>query len=141
MKIIGLSVLLLGARIINPAQGQSGQSVPTVVKQAFARQYAGATGVKWDKEDGAWEASFTLKGHSQSALYEATGKQTEAEMEIPVAKLPEAVREYMKSQHKTIKEAAHITDVPTGKLYYEAEAGGKDYLFNAEGKPVQKIGQ
>lgn len=46
----------------------------------------------------------------------------------------------MNAQHKTIKAAAEITDA-AGKVYYEAEAGGKDYLFNVEGKPVKKIGE
>lgn len=122
------------------AQSVSGNGVPESVKNAFAGKYATAKGVKWDKEGGAWEASFELNGEKKSAVFTSSGKQTEMEMEIPVAKLPEAVRRYMREHKKSVVEAAEITD-PSGKKYYEAEAGGKDYLFTAEGKPVQKIGQ
>lgn len=135
------AALFLGVAIGSvSAQSGGANGVPQAVKTAFAGKYATAKGVKWDKEGGAWEASFELNGEKKSAVFTPGGKQTELEMEIPVDKLPEAVRSYMKEHKKTIVEAAEITD-PSGKKYYEAEAGGKDYLFTAEGKPVQKIGQ
>lgn len=141
MKMNIITALLLGA-VIGSASAQSvGESrVPVSVKTAFTGKYAGAKQVKWDKEDGAWEASFDLNGQKQSAVFTANGTQTELETQIPVAKLPEAARTYIKSRKKTIREAAEITDA-AGKKYYEAEAGGKDYLFNAEGKVVGKVGQ
>ncbi len=136
---------VISAALVSVALGHASaqsvtQNVPPAVKKAFADKYTGANHVRWDKEDGAWEASFALTGKKKSAVFTAAGKQTEEEMEISVDKLPETVRMYMKVQQKAIKEAAEITD-SSGKLYYEAEAGGKDYLFNAQGRPVTKIGQ
>lgn len=122
------------------AQKMGDGNIPAAVKQSFAKTYAGAQYVKWDKEGKDYEASFEMNGEKKSAVYSASGKQSETELEIPVTKLPESVRMYMKGKGKTIKEAAQITDA-SGKMYYEAEAGGKDYLFNAEGKPVKKIGE
>ncbi len=140
MKNNLIAAALLTGLSLNIAFAQSGSGVPPAVKTAFASKYTTAKAVKWDKEDNSWEASFTLNGETRSALFDATGKQTESELEMPVSKLPETVRTYMKAQKKTIKTAAEITD-GSGKVYYEAEAGGKDYLFNAQGKPVKKIGE
>ena len=142
MKTNVIAIALSLGVVIGSASAQSvtASRVPQSVKTAFVGKYATAKQVKWDKEGKAWEASFDLNGEKKSAVFSADGKQTELEMEIPVAKLPETVRTYMKGLKKTITEAAEITDA-TGKKYYEAEAGGKDYLFNAEGKPVKKIGQ
>lgn len=122
------------------AQTVSTNQVPQPVKTAFIGKYATAKKVTWEKENGAWEAAFVENGQTRSALFLTNGKQTESELEIPVAKLPETVRMQMKKDKRTIKAAAEITDA-VGKMYYEAESGGKDYLFNAEGKPVSKIGQ
>lgn len=135
------AALFLGVAIGSvSAQSVGANGIPQAVKTAFAGKFATAKQVKWEKEGGAWEASFELNGEKKSAVFTPSGKQTELELEIPVTQLPQVVRNYMKDHKKTITEAAEITD-PSGKKYYEAEAGGKDYLFNAEGKPVQKIGQ
>ncbi len=139
MKNNLIAAALLMGLSLNIARAQSDSKVPQVVKTAFADKYATAKAVTWDKEDRSWEASFTMNGETRSVVFDANGKQTESELEMPVAKLPETVRAYMKSQKKTIKAAAEITDA-AGKVYYEAEAGGKDYLFDAAGKPVKKIG-
>lgn len=138
MKSACIVALLLALSGTAPAQTRP--NVPPTVKAAFTRTYGGATRVKWDQKEGAREASFTRNGQAQSALFDAAGKQTESEITIPVRKLPDAVRAYLKQQGKAIKEAARITDA-AGKTYYEAESGGQDYLFTADGKPVKKIGQ
>lgn len=140
MKTKLIAAALLTGLSLTIACAQSDKNVPPAVKTAFTSKYTTAKAVKWDKEDGSWEASFTMNGETRSALYDATGKQTESELEMPAAKLPASVRTWMAGQKKTIKTAAEITD-GTGKVYYEAESGGKDYLFNAQGKPVKKIGE
>lgn len=136
-----VSALLLGATFTDgSAQSSSTNRVPRTVKTAFTNTYATARQVKWDREGKDWEVSFTLNGEKKSALFNPDGQQIELETEISVAKLPQSVRSYMDGQKKPIAEAAEITDA-MGKRYYEAESGGKDYLFTAEGKPVKKIGQ
>ena len=139
MKNNLIAVALVLGLSLSSVRAQSDSKVPQVIKTAFADKYSAAKAVKWDKEDKSWEVSFTMNGETRSVVFDAGGKQIESELEIPVVKLPETVRSYMKSQKKTIKAAAEITDA-AGKVYYEAEAGGKDYLFNAAGKPVKKIG-
>ncbi len=82
------------------AQSVKENKVPQPVKTAFAGKYATAKQVKWDKEGGAYEASFELNGQKKSAVFTPGGKQTELEMGITVAQLPETVRTYMKDQKK-----------------------------------------
>lgn len=139
IRVFLLIALLLPASVI--AQRISLARVPAPVRAAFTKNYASAQKVVWDKEDTGYEASFTQNDTAYSALFDATGIQIETEVSISPGKLPASAQTYM-SQHKhKVKEAAQITDVKTGKIYYEAEARGKDYLFDEQGRVVQKIGQ
>lgn len=117
------------------AQKMNADKLPVAVKSAFAKEYAEAKDVKWDKENNDYEASFKMKGEDLSVLFDSKGMVVETEKEIAVKELPGSVQTAMKG--KKIKEAAIITK--NGKTYYEAEAGGKDYLFDAQGKAVEKL--
>jgi hypothetical protein len=114
-------------------------NVPSVVKQAFAKQYPGIT-AEWTKEDGNYEANFKHMNHEMSALFDANGAMTESEMEIAVKELPAAVTSYIKQHHKGagIKEAAKITKA-NGEVNYEAEVKGADLIFDASGKFIKEI--
>lgn len=117
------------------AQKMSSEKVPVAVKAAFTKEYAEATGVKWDKEKSDYEASFKMKGEDLSVLFSSEGKVIETEKGIAITELPTSVQKALKG--KKIKEAAIITK--NGKTYYEAEVGGKDHLFDAQGKAVEKL--
>ena len=108
-------------------------------KGALKKAYPGATGVKWDKEDGDYEASFKNAGKSMSLIIDAKGMVKETETDITVAELPATVRAYVAKQMpgKKIKEAAIIVDA-SGKKLYEAEVAGKDILFDEAGQVVKK---
>ncbi len=108
-------------------------------KATLKKVYPAATGVKWDKEDGGYEASFKNGGKSMSLVIDAKGMVKETETDITVAELPAAVRAYVAKNMpgKKIKEAAIIVDA-TGKKMYEAEVSGKDMLFDEAGVPVKK---
>ena len=116
------------------AQKIDASKVPAAVKAAFAKQYPGVT-VKWEKEDGKFEAGFKHNGSTMSALFEANGMMTESEMDIKVADLPASVLVYVKDHYKgkSIKEGAKITKAD-GTVNYEAEVDGKDVIFDANGK-------
>lgn len=109
--------------------------VPTAAKTTFAKLYPHAKSLKWDKEDGGYEASFTEKGKAMSLLFDTKGQLKETETDIAVTELPVTVRDYVAKQMpgKQIKEAAIIVDA-AGVKKYEAEVGGKDLLFSVDGK-------
>ena len=112
---------------------------PAAAKAAFAKAYPGATKVKWDKEDGGFEADFELKGKKMAATYDAKGVYQESEVAIQVSELPASVTAYMKEHYKgiTVKEAARITKA-NGAVNYEAAIKGKDVLFDANGKFIKE---
>jgi len=121
------------------AQKLDASKVPAAVKAAFSKQYPG-TAVKWEMEDGKYEASFKQNGNSMSVLYEANGTMTESEVDIKTTALPAAVQAYIKEHYKgkAIKEGAKITKAD-GTVNYEAEVDGKDVIFDAAGKFLKEV--
>jgi hypothetical protein len=120
--------------IIMPA----GIDVPAAAKATVARLYPGAKAVKWEKEDGNYEAGLTHNGNELSLVIDAKGTVLETETTIAASALPASVREYIAKHHvgKKIKEAAEIVDAK-GKKTYEAEVGGKDLMFDATGQFIK----
>ena len=108
--------------------------VPPAAKATIARLYPGAKAVKWEKEDGNYEAGLTQNGKHLSLVIDAKGNVLETETTIAVSALPASVRDYVAKHHagKKIKEAAEIVDAK-GKKMYEAEVGGKDLMFDSAG--------
>ena len=121
------------------AQKLDASKVPASVKAAFAKQFPKTT-VKWEKEDGKYEAGFKQNGNTMSALFETNGTMTESEMDIKVTDLPASVLSYVKEHYKgkRIKEGAKITKAD-GTVNFEAEVDGKDVIFDATGKFLKEV--
>lgn len=121
------------------AQKLDASKVPAAVKASFAKQYPSVV-VKWEKEDGKYEAGFKQNGSSMSALYEVNGTMTESEMDIKVSDLPASVLAYVKENYKgkKIKEGAKITK-SDGTINFEAEVDGKDVIFDAKGNFLKEM--
>ena len=109
-------------------------TAPEPAKAAFAKAYPNATKVKWEKEDGNFEANFSKDGKTMSATFDAKGAWMETETDIAIKDLPASVSSYVKEHYSgaTIKEAAMLK-TPKGDMY-EAEVKGKDLLFDMNGK-------
>ena len=140
MKRISWTVILIAAiTSTSCAQKIDASKVPTAVKQAFAKAHPNVT-VKWEKEDGKYEAGFKTGTLTISELYTAAGIMEETETDIEVSQLPAPVLTYVKENYKgkTIKEGAKIVKAD-GTIIYEAEVGGKDVLFDANGKFLKEV--
>ena len=74
-----------------------------------------------------------------SVLITPAGVITETEMDIKISTLPAVVQNYLKEHYtgKEIKEAAKITKAD-GTINYEAEVGGTDIIFGADGKFIKE---
>ena len=135
----GLALFAFGAQ----AQMLKAAQVPAVVKATFKTQYPTVTSNTWEKEHGNYEAGFTLKGATMSALINPAGELVEKETDMASTKLPAAVRATLARDYKAYKvtEAATIVSA-AGVTTYEAElskAGKKhDVLFNADGTLAKK---
>jgi hypothetical protein len=115
-------------------------AVPDVVKTKFASLYPDTKNVKWEKEDGKYEAGFKNNGHEMSALFDASGVMTESEEEIKLSDLPVVAVEYVKANYagSAIKAAAKITKAG-GEVNYEAELKGKDVIFDSAGTFIKEV--
>lgn len=114
------------------------QKVPEKAKQTLGKMYPNAANVKWDNEDDEWEAEFKQNNTDMAVTFDLSGNLKETEEGCAVNKLPQPVRDYIAAHFagKKIKESAKITEAG-GRIKYEAEIEGKDYLFDSDGKPVK----
>lgn len=113
-------------------------NVPAAAKATIARLYPGVKDVKWEKEDGNYEACLKHNGKELTLVIDAKGNVLETETTIAESALPAAVKAYITKYHagKKIKETAEIVDAK-GKKTYEAEVGGKDLIFDEKGQFIK----
>lgn len=133
-KLLLISALATCISFAACAQKIAAAKVPAAAKAAFAKQYPGIA-AKWEKENGKYEVNFKQKGNTMSVLMDDKGNITETEIDIKGTDLPAAVLAYVKEHYKgkTIKEGAKISKAD-GTINYEAEVGGKDVIFDENGK-------
>ena len=131
-RLLILAVFALATLQVN-AQKMTVDKVPSAVKDNFAKQYPTVKGAKWDKENADYEASFKMDGKDISVVFDGKGIEKEVETDIKFSELPMPVQMALKG--KKVKEAAVIKK--GGKTFYEAEVGGKDLLFEGDGKRVK----
>ncbi len=115
------------------------KDIPGTVKATLTSLYPLAKNIEWSKENGKFEAEFKQNETETSILIDANGRLVETETEIAAAMLPKTILEYVSKNlnGQRINEAAKMVGVD-GRLTYEAEVGGVDYLFDANGNLLQK---
>lgn len=125
--------LLIGSLLTLPAFAGK-LEVPAVVKTAFAKNFPNAKGVKWEKENGHFEAEFTLDKKEYAALFDTLGTLLETETEVAPGEIPGAAWEYTRLHFpgKKLKETSRITDA-NGLITFEIEVAGKDLIFDSTG--------
>ncbi|MCB0649901.1 MAG: PepSY-like domain-containing protein [Saprospiraceae bacterium] len=119
------------------------KNIPNAVKAAFAEKFPGATSIKWEKEDGEFEAEFKWQQSEYSANYSMDGKWMETEKSIDKKDLPEAVTATLADQFKDYKiKEANLLSNPEMEVAYEVElkSGLKtiEVLLDASGKVIKK---
>jgi len=140
MKKLALMMVAAMITSLTFAQKVSDKDVPTVVKSSFQKQYPHAKEIKWEKENGNYEAEFEIKETDYSVLMNSLGNILETEIEISIDALPANVKEYISKNYagQKIKEAAKITDAKD-EITYEAEIKGMDLLFDSSGKFIKEM--
>ncbi len=131
-----VAILLVAMCIASFANAQKIQDkdVPASAKASLQNKYPAAKELKWEKENGNYEAEFQTNETDYSILFDASGNILETEVEINVDALPANTKSYIQKNYagKKIKEAAKITDAK-GTVTYEAEIKGKDLIFDNNG--------
>lgn len=141
------NILLLCAVIISisaAAQKISADKVPSSVMNAFKTKFPNAEKVKWEMEKKTfYEANFILNNTEQSATFDAEGKWTETETEIPISELPQPVILTMRKQFSEykIKEAASVENIQHGHCFEVEIKKDKeiiDVFLNSKGEVLSK---
>ena len=121
------------------AQKVSDKDVPTAVKTTLQKNYPNAKEIKWEKENGNYEAEFEVEETDYSLLIDVSGNILETEIEIKVDALPANAKAFISKNYagQKIKEATKITD-NKGVVTYESEIKGKDLIFDSNGNFIKE---
>lgn len=121
------------------AQKVSDKDVPTALKTTLQKNYPNAKEIKWEKENGNYEAEFEVEETDYSLLIDVSGNILETEIEIKVDALPANAKAYISKNYagQKIKEATKITD-NKGVVTYESEIKGKDLIFDSNGNFIKE---
>jgi len=130
---------LFSGTVCVTAQKVNETDVPAAVRTEFKSLYADVKEVKWEKENGNFEANFRQGKTEMSATIDTKGKLLETETSIEPGALPKAATDYLAKNltGKKVKEASNIKDA-SGKITYEAEVDGVDYTFDDKGNFLKK---
>lgn len=128
-----LFALLAFGNLLN-AQTLKEKNIPLKTRKALYAQYPGADHVKWEKENGNYEAAFSLKETDYSLVIDTAGHILETEKNIAAEELPENIRQYIAKNYpgKKIKSVARITDA-SGNVTYETEIKNRELFFDQNG--------
>jgi Putative beta-lactamase-inhibitor-like, PepSY-like len=136
-------LILLGAvlcmAIQLEAQSIKERDVPTAVASKVSALYPDAAKIKWEMEDGMYEATFLTGGMETSVMLSSQGMLVYTENEIEIASLPKEVNIYIMQNNpgNAIEEASKITDV-YGVVRYEVELKNTEYVFDSTGKVISE---
>jgi hypothetical protein len=151
-KILFICILMIGY-CSGQAQEMNASDVPAVVTAALKKDYPYARNVKWESQDGMYEASFKYEvedGTSggtpviikaeMAVVYSEKGDKALTETPVEVSSLPAGVREYFakKMLNGQITEASKIVNSQS-MVSYEVEFMDEDYLFTGGGQFLRKL--
>lgn len=127
--------------VVSLAQAQkiSQDHVPEQVKATFQKQYPEVQKVKWEKDNGNYEAEFEIGQSEVSMVIDSAGGIVKIEEEIGADALPKNTKDYLTKQFpgKKVKEATKTTD-GKGVITYEVEVGDEELVFDGNGNFVKE---
>jgi len=116
------------------------ESVPTPVKQAFAKKFPAAKDVTYEREKSNFEVNFKENGVETSANFNVHGGWLETETEIKVSDLPGEVTTSVAKSFKgySVSEASK-TVYPDKELIYELELKKDNQTYEVQFSPTGDI--
>jgi len=136
MNKLILSIAILSFTLSIEAQAVKKRDVPPAVVSMVATLYPDASKIKWEMEDGMYEATFLSAKTETSLVLSREGELVITETEIEVSALPEGVLAEIAQRHSTIamiKEVTKITDI-FGAVKYEVAVDEMYYMFDSNGE-------
>ena len=126
------------------AQKLKDSEVPTVVKQAFAKNFPTVKEVKWSKESTTeFEAEFKSGATEKSANFDEKGNWVVTETEMKKSDLPRAVQASVTKEFPGFKmKEIEKVERPDNVVLYEIELKKNkiayEVQFSADGKVIKK---
>jgi hypothetical protein len=116
--------------------------VPEKVQSAFNGKFPKATQVKWEEDDGEFEAEFIIDSVNYSANFSEKGKWLETETTITFDALPDAVKKVVKDGFKDNEiKSVYLVEDSEGLVYYEVDVLKKDKTiekyYNKDGSEIE----
>src|SRR5579859_6023300 len=137
-KLFFIAALLTAFGFAN-AQKVNDADLPAAVKATFKSKCPNVTSVKWEKEDGNYEAHYDMNKVEMTCVINPSGKFVQTEEGIPTSALPKGASDYMAKNFpgKKLKDVTKITGAD-GTVTYEAEVDEVDYVFDKDGNFLKK---
>ncbi len=124
------------------AQGIPRSQVPSVVLNTFQQRFSKASDVEWEQKDGLYEVEFDIGRYDHEVWINPQGQVVRHKQDIPVKKLPKAVKSQIKDQFAgyRIDDADQIDEKGRTIYVVEIERGEEDrsLVFDATGKLLEK---
>ncbi len=119
-----------------------GTEVPPAVKTAFDLKFAGATDIKWGKENKTeFEADFKLNGIVMSANFKEDGTWMETETTVSAMDIPAVVTSAIKAKYpNAIINGGEIKERAGKDMVYEVAVKGikgmDELVVSADGSSI-----
>ena len=119
-----------------------GTDAPPAVKAAFDQKFAGATDIKWGKENKTeYEADFKWNGVVMSANFKEDGTWMETETTIAANDIPPAVVSAIKAKYPDATiSGGEMKELPGKDLIYEVvvkgSKGKEELIVSADGTSI-----
>jgi len=142
-KITLITALLISVWSVQ-AQKIEPQNVPASVIQSFNKLYPDVVSVKWELEEGNYEAKYKKNDIKSEAIFSSTGTFIQAEKslsspnDLPISVLNALKKDFLGFTY----EDAEIITTADGKVLYEVEAANAsisyELLYDANGNMISK---
>lgn len=133
-KILLVITIAFMATYVSAQNNETKPVIPPFITEAFTKLYPTVKDVKWEVENGNFEANFEINKVETSATFGPAGNLLEIETEINISELPKKATEYLAKTYPNvkIKEASRIKDAK-GVITYEAAWKVMEVIFDEKG--------
>lgn len=135
LKILAVVLFATGTAM---AQDLNRAEVPSILNDAFNKEYPKATDVEWEKELDNYKVEFDLKRQDHEVWYNASGTVLKKEIEITEGELPQVIRDVIKSKYAGYRvddvEVIWQNNATTYEVELEKGQDEKHVIFDSNAK-------
>lgn len=135
-QIFAICLMLLSFQAL--AQKINSSEVPEIARTSFNKNFPKAVNVKWEKEDGNYEASFVSEGRKMAAAFNGKGDWLETEFKIEISELPKTITDYLEKNYPDAQiRSAEKINMTNDRTWYEVVINDHELILDANGKLIK----